>query len=441
LAIGAVLYTLSTSHEGRISVAVTTQNDAQLGPLSVLVDGIERCSQMPCEVTGLASGAHTVRVSAEGFEATADRAVAVRGDAPVRMTLQLTPKPPTGARVLAEGSALRVLIDGTDRGAPPVLLHGLAPGRHRLRIVDYQGLLETYEQTFQVTPEKVTELAPRLKIKRGQLTILPGENAEGAVVRLESQATEQTIRSLPVTLELPPVRYSVTAFRRGYPPFEEYVDFADGVAEQGIVVRLKPWGYQGTAAQTQTTKTAEEVVAPAASVDPDEPGVLDIGSSPAAAAILDGMPIGYTPKTGLRVSPGQHTVVFVHRTYGRKTATVVVQPGQKAVAMARFESGEPTSAPSAPSPEAEAGVLHVLSTLPAAVLLDGVPIGYTPKSSLRVPPGPHTLVFVHPKQGRRIMTVEVAAGKETTATARFAVDEPRQRARNPSTGMPIQPGF
>ncbi len=52
--------------------------------------------------------------------------------------------------------------------------------------------------------------------------------------------------------------------------------------------------------------------------------------------ILDGRPLGQTPKVGVSVSPGSHTVVFVHPEHGRKVRAVTVQAGQTATAAVRF---------------------------------------------------------------------------------------------------------
>ena len=52
--------------------------------------------------------------------------------------------------------------------------------------------------------------------------------------------------------------------------------------------------------------------------------------------ILDGKPLGTTPKVGLKVSAGAHTVVFIHAEHGRKVRGVNVKPGEAATAAVRF---------------------------------------------------------------------------------------------------------
>ena len=52
------------------------------------------------------------------------------------------------------------------------------------------------------------------------------------------------------------------------------------------------------------------------------------------------------------------------------------------------------------------------------VIFDGRPLGKTPKSAT-VPPGQHTVVFVHPEHGRKAKTVNVTAGQKATLTVKF----------------------
>lgn len=64
------------------------------------------------------------------------------------------------------------------------------------------------------------------------------------------------------------------------------------------------------------------------------------------------------------------------------------------------------------------GTITISSTPSAAVLVDGKPLGQTPKR-VAVPPGRHTIVFVHPQHGRKVVAVNVAAGQAAAASVRF----------------------
>jgi hypothetical protein len=65
-------------------------------------------------------------------------------------------------------------------------------------------------------------------------------------------------------------------------------------------------------------------------------GTLSCNSIPVSNVIIDGKPMGSTPRMGLTVPAGTHTVVFVHPEHGRKVVTVTVAPGQSAMAATRF---------------------------------------------------------------------------------------------------------
>ena len=64
------------------------------------------------------------------------------------------------------------------------------------------------------------------------------------------------------------------------------------------------------------------------------------------------------------------------------------------------------------------GALDVSSNSPAGLVLDGRPLGKAPLV-VQLPSGPHTVLFVHPERGRMSVTVNVKAGRTTTASANF----------------------
>jgi hypothetical protein len=69
----------------------------------------------------------------------------------------------------------------------------------------------------------------------------------------------------------------------------------------------------------------------------------------------------------------------------------------------------------------EPGLLTFEANVPAAVALDGRPLGTTPQS-VTAPPGSHTVVFAHPELGEKSHTVTLAPGQEKAIRATF---EPR----------------
>jgi hypothetical protein len=59
----------------------------------------------------------------------------------------------------------------------------------------------------------------------------------------------------------------------------------------------------------------------------DDSGMLDIVGEPGVEVLLDGKPVGKTPVTNLKVTPGNHDVTFVDPAEGNRTMGVIVNPG------------------------------------------------------------------------------------------------------------------
>ncbi|WP_437820999.1 PEGA domain-containing protein [Sorangium sp. So ce1078] len=81
----------------------------------------------------------------------------------------------------------------------------------------------------------------------------------------------------------------------------------------------------------------------------------------------------------------------------------------------------PQPAPIAAEPEPEpepplddAPMLDVVSAQPTEILLDGKPIGTTPITGRKVPPGTHEVTFVDPERGNRTMMVTLEPGDAKT---------------------------
>ena len=91
-------------------------------------------------------------------------------------------------------------------------------------------------------------------------------------------------------------------------------------------------------AKVSSAKAAPAVAKPAVEEKPAPAamGTLNINSIPRANVVLDGRPMGMTPVMGVSVTPGNHTVVFVHPEHGRKVAGANVQAGGTATVGVRF---------------------------------------------------------------------------------------------------------
>jgi hypothetical protein len=65
-------------------------------------------------------------------------------------------------------------------------------------------------------------------------------------------------------------------------------------------------------------------------------GVLDLSSDPTAAVVVDGRPLGHTPKLQVPVTPGAHEIVFMHPDKGRRARSVNVEAGARQSVAVRF---------------------------------------------------------------------------------------------------------
>jgi hypothetical protein len=195
-------------------VTVSGPGSTPVSAVSVVVDDVPRCDISPCRVTGLQEGSHFVKIVAPGYEATAPRAVALRG---------------------SDDTLLNVELARSQRDAT-------------------------------VSPE-------------------PVQTSVDALPALRRSGNSGTARS------------SAPGARRN-------------TAQPSSPEPRSPVGAKGSR--------------------------LTINSVPASTVVLDGRPMGMTPLVGVSVSPGAHSVIFVHPEHGRKAASVSVEPGASRGVSVRF---------------------------------------------------------------------------------------------------------
>ena len=95
-------------------------------------------------------------------------------------------------------------------------------------------------------------------------------------------------------------------------------------------------------------------------------------------------------------------------------------PGKLAAAApaTKKEEAKPADKPEKPVATGT-GTLNINSIPMANVVVDGRPVGSTPVMGLSVSAGNHTIVFIHPEHGRKVVGAKVEAGKTATAAVRF----------------------
>jgi PEGA domain len=353
---GAAAYALMPK-KGSLVVSVSGPGGKAIDGVQVYVDGSQRCDASPCQVTDLPRGVHFVKVAAAGYTTTAPKAVKINAGEESAENAELARgSEGSGLKVIAEGAGLKLSVDGKDYGPLPQELKDLSPGDHTVKI-DGGERYESVEKHVTVEADKLTTLEPKLKVKKGLATIKAGSNADGAKVLLVSGTERRPVPSLPLRVDITSDKpYSIVASKKGFSDFKQNIEFEDGQAERTFVVELggsssaepstppardeKPTPEPPTSTKHTPTTTAPPTTRPAPAVEKpvvqSGKGTLNINSIPMSNVILDGKPLGQTPKVGVSVSPGPHTVIFVHPEHGRKAKSVTVEAGKTAAAIVRF---------------------------------------------------------------------------------------------------------
>jgi hypothetical protein len=352
--------------QGGLVVAVAGPGKKQVDTVQVFVDGRKQCDTSPCVVRELSAGkAHIVKIKAPGYANPADQPVNIKSGEDIVVNIDLSPvSGGTGLKVTTEGSGQKLWVDGKEIGLLPQEIKDITPGEHTIK-VGGNDRYETYEEKVTVSSDEQKVVGPlKLKVLRGLAIIEPGDNSEGAKVILVSGSEKRAVTKLPTRLDIVTDKeWKLVASKKGYTDYQVPLSFDNGSAERTFRIDLskpgqstegvnslqevstpqataskaasaprtssKAAGFLKASGESVPTKSAK--AAPAAGQ-----GTLNVNSIPVSNVIVDGRPMGSTPKMGLSVSAGTHTVVFVHPEHGRKVVTVTVAAGQTATAATRF---------------------------------------------------------------------------------------------------------
>ncbi|HVY47714.1 MAG TPA: PEGA domain-containing protein, partial [Minicystis sp.] len=356
-------------HKGELRIAVFAPRGA-VDRAEIFVDGEKKCEVAPCVVSDLGPGPRQVQVMAPGYPpasvsevvepgkqrlALVSLGAAGEGAAPAPTAPAATTAAAIGGEVVANGASnVRAIVDGVDRGSLPLRLRDLPAGAHRVRFEGGERF-ESIERSVDVAAGRSVDLGTiKLRLLKGRARIEVADT--GARVTIEQNGSEHLLRGpWPMTVEIDATRPArLLAHRRGYKDFELPITFEDGQAERTFRVELEPASSAGAAVAFRAARErpvpARQHPAPAEDkTERDEPaaaapasgtGALNINSLPASRVLVDGTPIGSTPKVDYQVPAGTHTVTFVHPDLGKKSITVTVKPGGTAVAAVRFKQPE-----------------------------------------------------------------------------------------------------
>ncbi|MGE5786917.1 MAG: protein kinase domain-containing protein [Myxococcales bacterium] len=369
--------------ESNIAVTVAGPGLIPIEDVEVFVDGKKRCNTSPCS-TPVGPGTHLVTVNARGYVAISPQAVA----AGTPLNLVLTPVSNIGSLQVTGGSAaITLFLDGREVGTLPVELLEVTAGTHHLRM-ESGGRFEAYEQSVLVTPDQLTTIGPiRLKVRKGTATIIAGANAEHARLQLISGSARRQLTTLPHVLELDTSKpYTIVATKRGFHSTVIPVAFEDGIDRKEFVVALRRFGESAIARENASSQQSE-----------------------AAKQLADNTATG-VPET--RSEPSHSTLA----AESSPSAEGGVQSDVLGASSLAQHGGDITGSD---APAAGLGMISINSIPRSNVLLDGRPLGATPRAEVAVSPGDHVVTFVHPEYGRKQVVVRAIAGEAIVTSVHF----------------------
>ena len=375
VAVIGVLVILFLPRQGGLVVAVSGPGKKQVDAVQVFIDSRKVCDTSPCVVRDLSTGnAHFVRIKATGYVNPADQPVSIKSGEDTVVNIDLTPSAGgSGLKVTSEGSGQKLWVDGKEIGLLPQELKDITSGEHTIK-VGGNDRYDTYEEKITISGDEQKVVGPlKLKVLRGLAIIEPGDNADGAKVIVQSGTEKRALTKLPTRLDIPTDKeLKLVATRRGYAEYQAPLRFDNGNAERTFKIDLY------------------------------KPGQSSGSESPAATSLEEAT----TPEVASRGSSGTSRSVSGKKPPSFLSTTTTPTPAK------------PTAAAAA-KPAAGQGTLNCNSIPVSNVIVDGRPLGSTPKMGLSVPAGTHTVVFVHPEHGRKVVTVSVGSGQAATASVRF----------------------
>jgi serine/threonine-protein kinase len=183
----------------------------------------------------------------------------------------------------------------------------------------------------------------------------------------------------------------------------------DALASGTHFVRVNAPGYEPTAPRAVTVSSDGEATV---HIQLSKLGASEAKRAPAPAAP--------EPALGVDELPTTQAAAPSRAAGESEVATRRPQVAAKLLAASGVQAAAATDAQRTAS-AGESGVLNINSTPVANVVLDGRPIGQTPLLGVEVAAGTHTIVFVDPAGGGRVVrSAAVEGGTTRTVTARLA---------------------
>lgn len=368
---------------GQLLVDVSNQSWASLGNVQVFVDGELACTQSPCAVK-LDASTHRVKAVAPGYQPSQEESVLITDDSVTLHKIQLGASADTGIDVQTSIPNLQLYVDGRRVGSLPRKVMGLPPGEHTV-VVSGGEHFTSEERRVIVEPNQIlaiSDLVP--KLKAGSLEVNAGAHTDGASVQLDGKSI-----TLPYRAHLTPGKeYRLSAQREGFEAFEKTFTVDANNPSAAFNVVLNPLRSDAASPRSSNDDTARRVTRE-----------RDWGQTTRAqtvAKILDEAPSDV-------VAPSKETQASSNDALDAAMRQSVGLPADASAPTETKATGK--------------GFLNIVTTPSAMVLIDGKPMGKTPRR-VAVTPGTHSVVLVH-ANGRKRTSVDVDAGGTKTIKASF----------------------
>jgi serine/threonine-protein kinase len=321
----------------------------------VLIGDRVVCDKMPCRIPDLPKGNVSVKATAPGYDPGDQFATVLAGEEAI-VNIELPRSrdlaaeaaaaaaaakaaTPVGTGFKATGPAyVKVALDGKDLGPLPQEVKDATPGDHKVKFYSTDRY-QADERTVSVKDGVLQDLGPiKLKVLKGKASLTL--ETTGARVTLVSGSDRKSIPVFPISVDIDTSKqWVIEATKTGFDDFKLPISFDDGEAEKTFAIALNEKGKKPVPKPDDKNPTAkvDPKVDDKKATPPDSgTATLNINSIPPSSCVLDGRPIGPTPKAGVSVPAGTHTVMFVHPEKGKKSQTVTVKGGETKSVNVRF---------------------------------------------------------------------------------------------------------
>jgi hypothetical protein len=274
-------------------------------------------------------------------------------------TVSASRQQPASLRVTAKHGSIKLVLDGNEIGELPQVVKGLSPGQHTL-LFEGGDRYQAQKNEFTLAPNETKEFElVSLKVTKGAATF--DVKTPGASLALVSSDERRLLKDYTHPIDIDNARsWTLEATKPGFKPLTMPIAF-DDEAEKTFVVALAEAGRPASAGppiQQDTTADApafakigqpagakpepapvvhsDDSPAPASKVAQDGASgkcTLNINSIPASNVTVDGHPVGATPKLGISVAAGTHTVTLITNTARKATSTTCSAGEEKTIAM------------------------------------------------------------------------------------------------------------